>query len=395
MSSLLPMQRLGQQYAKKNPKSHAKMKSWFSETTKNELCRLIDSQYPSLYQRLMDHLGVQRKNQVSHEQLFLFLFPEERTTCLTCGKPTKYAAEFHRYREFCSQKCLNSNPITVQRREQTMQDRYGAKNANEVKEFKEKAKDTLQRNYGVSNASHSPEIQAKKVETSLKKRGVRHHSMDQEYKEQMVKNNPMYEEENKERLKKTNLERYGVENASKNKEVIKKIERTHQERYGCNAGALAELQPNAKTVVDRFGVKHTVVGYEHLAVEYLSGKKQITRIDTVSRDIGGINYVNAKGKRTKYYPDMRFYVGSSGKPHLVEVKSKNSLLRGNGEPDYFENCMLKFAAATQYCRKAGGNFWLFLYVGQHTDPKLVKIKNPTCVQDLLDAGVTLKVNHSL
>lgn len=378
---------LGRQYGQQFPNRVKKLREVYESGSrvKQQIFKFLEKD-TKLFQQLMDALGVSRKNQVTLEAYYNFLWPakSKEHKCLTCGATTKFGEDTRKYREFCSRKCLNDNPITVQRREQTMMDRYGVANANDNPDFVKKAKETLRKNYGVDSPFHSQELQQRAAETSLKKRGVRHHSQTEEYKRNFSLNNPMHDSKAKKKLERTNLKRYGNVNASKNKEVIAKIEKTHQERYGCNAGALAELQPNAKQVTDRFGVEHYVQGYENLALMKLSKSANVISIVSRAKDIGTIEYQTARGKRKVYYADL--LAKTKGGEHRIEVKAPYTLFT---TVEYFDDCIRKFRAATRYMKRKGGTFWLFMYVGQHQKPKLIRIKNPTCIQDIIDAGISV------
>jgi hypothetical protein len=71
-------------------------------------------------------------------------------------------------------------------------------------------------------------------------------------------------------------------------------------------------------------------------------------------------------------------ISTSSKQHLVEVKSLYTL-----NLDLDMN-IKKFAAATQYCADNNLTFWVFCYVGR---TGLIKVKNPTKVKDLKQAGI--------
>jgi hypothetical protein len=261
---------------------------------------------------------------------------------------------------------------------------YGSDNIFKTESFKKQAKSTMLKRYGVENPSQSEIFVAKKSATMLENFGVSHHAQREECRKNFSENNPMYDKAVRRKQRKTNKEKYGFANASKNPEVIAKIHATHIARYGCNAGALVHESERykCKTIVDRFGVEHKVQGYEDRVIKYLSKIRFITKIVTGSLNVGKVTYKKITGQSAQYYPDIVVITTKSTK-HLIEVKSDFTLFNHLRE-GYFDNCLLKFAAATRYMKKRGGCFWLYYY---DSKGKLFRVKNPTCEQDLIAAGV--------
>ena len=374
----------GRSYATKYPDRVSELRDLYQQYSKPVMLNMVIEKYPKLFDKLLRIVGTTFRSKIDRVMMYQFLYPNERTTCLTCGNPTNFAPEFKRFREFCCKACRDSNPIIEQRRKETIVSLYGSDNIFKTEIFKKQAKKTMLSLYGVENCSQSKVFVAKKSATMLENFGVAHHTQTEEYRKNFSENNPMYDKDNKKKQRKTNKKKYGFTNASKNPEVIAKINATHLERYGCNAGALVaeSLKYKAKLVTDRFGIEHRVQGYEDRAVKYLSKIGFITKITTGSRNVGNIFYKKSCGTAAKYYPDM-VVTTTKGNKHLIEVKSDFTLFNPLGE-GYFINCLLKFAAATRYMKKRGGCFWLYYY---DSKGKLFRVKNPTCERDLTDAGV--------
>lgn len=99
---------------------------------------------------------------------------------------------------YCSRKCSDlskSEGPSRQKLESTCVERYGKKNPQQIKEFKEKTKVTLLKRYGVDNPMHISNVKEKIRHTTLKRYGV-----DNVAKSDVIK----------EKIKLTNIARHGV-----------------------------------------------------------------------------------------------------------------------------------------------------------------------------------------
>ena len=381
------IKQFSRQYRSKYPARVLELCQLYAKSTKSQLCSYIKINYPKLFVQLKKISGKLKDNQVSQELLFQFLFPDALCTCAECGSPTKFTAEFKRYREFCSNECRNSSSAIVQRRKDTTTERYGVDNIFKCEEFKSHIKEVMQSRYGVDNPSQAEHIKKKKRKTFTKHYGVDHYSKTEEYKQRFSENNPMYDIVSKARQKRTNLVRYGVSNPSYNEQVVEKIKQTHIDRYGCNAGALVSYATRFKfkEVTDKFGTTHLVQGYENRAIDYLSSLSFITSIVTGPTNIKRISYVNSRGKKSHYYPDI-LVTTKSGAEHLIEVKSSLTLFN-KLRSGYYENAILKFAKATKYMKKRGGCFWVYYYAD---NGDFYRIKNPETSEQICEAlGVNI------
>ena len=144
-------------------------------------------------------------------------------SCDYCGKliePMRYV-DYNRQTKNGTKKCCCSDCVSL-KREETMLEKYGHRNALQVPEIKEKIqskkqKKTLMKNYGVENPSLSKEIQEKRKQTFIDRYGVE---------------NPLLNQEIRWKATQTILDRYGVENVFFNKEIRDKRNMTLVERYG-------------------------------------------------------------------------------------------------------------------------------------------------------------------
>lgn len=115
-------------------------------------------------------------------------------------------------------KVMHWTPDWQKKREQTMLERYGAKNTLESDFLKEKVKKTNLKRYGVENIGNSKEIRDKIFSTVMERYGCSSTLKDKE-----VQN----------KIKSTNLKRYGSELVGKSEIIREKIKKTNLERYGC------------------------------------------------------------------------------------------------------------------------------------------------------------------
>lgn len=122
--------------------------------------------------------------------------------CKMCGNPTRFNSITRGYSTYCSNKCINDDPVVKQKMadsaRNTFMERYGVENISQLDEIKKKKEHTFQRNYGVSSVFQLPEV----IEKSHSKKVV---------------------DSQKETRKKSLLEKYGVENTFQLRESVLKI----------------------------------------------------------------------------------------------------------------------------------------------------------------------------
>lgn len=284
----------------------------------------------------------------------------------------KYCEKHAMYSKHKCKKC------TVEKREQTMIERYGVKNALQSNSLKEKKNKTCLDTYGNEVVSKTLYSKEKTKSTNLKKYGTEFslqvqsirdkgtETMKQLYGSEHAINNP----EIKKKRVKTNLKKFGVENALQNPDIIKKRKETNIERYGTDEvlknkelqeqirntmintyGVANPLQCSEikakkdKTCEERYGDKDimhnseifekvvknsfkrkeytlpsgkiiTYQGYENVAFNELL--KTISESDFTNdvKEMPKVMYTH-NDKKKRYYPDI--YIPSENK--IIEVKS--------------------------------------------------------------------------
>ena len=221
----------------------------------------------------------------------------------------KYNIPFH------SKETLKK--IQQQNIEKVMLSKYGSKNAFQVNEFKEKAKETKLTRYGLATYHN---VEKTKL-TNIKKYGV---------------DNPAKAELIKQKIAETNLQRYGATCVYAADEIKDKIKRTFQERYGCDY-AMQNEQIIAKannTMLEKYGVMHYAQTREFHLISHHKYKYENETFDSfpelclylycivngidIERHPCSLSYFDGQIKR-KYFPDFKI------NDELVEIKGEQFL----------------------------------------------------------------------
>jgi len=340
----------------------------------------------NIYDKLLDKQG--KGNFVTVQNIFNFLYYDLSHTCLTCNNPTDFAVEFGRYREFCSQQCMNSNPIISKRRKKTNKLRYGGE-PNNHPTIKEKKRRTFLKKYNVDNPSKSESVKAKKRKTSKLKYGVSHWTKTERGKQLISSNNKISnlsrsqalhisflntptKELNRRRtaIETTNIKRYGARNFWSSKAFQRQRVKKCMGKYGVSHHM---QDPTISSKCISFGAKWKYInclgktlkvqGYEPQVASKI--EESISKITARRLNMPKIEYLY-EGRRKIYFPDFKVRT-KSGKTRIIEVKSTFTLLNPKNKP--------KFRAAIKVCNSLGYEFWLAVYLPE--EEKTVFFQNPT------------------
>lgn len=123
------------------------------------------------------------------------------------------------YLNYCSNKCISSDPNIIKLKEENSLKKFGTKTPAESEQVKNKTKKTNQERYGGNSAMSSKEIQEKSKQTLLKNWGVDNPSKLPEIISRRVSSFKSNIDQYKESFKKTSLERYGVDHPWKSKDI--------------------------------------------------------------------------------------------------------------------------------------------------------------------------------
>jgi hypothetical protein len=130
------------------------------------------------------------------------------------------------YRDYCSNKCISSDPNMIKLKEQKSMEKFGTKSPAESDEVKNKMLETNNKRYGGNSPMSSKEIQKKSKDTLFDNWGVDNPNKHPDISERRVNTFKDNIEGWKQNYKKTSLERYDVEHPWMNNEIHKKgIER--------------------------------------------------------------------------------------------------------------------------------------------------------------------------
>ena len=128
-----------------------------------------------------------------------------------CDKQVKYRNSSLGYRDYCSNKCISSDPNIKKLKEEHFLEKYGTKTPSENREVKKKIIETNTEKYGGNSPMSNKSIQKKSNKTLLDNYGVDNPSKNIDIVEKRVKSFKNNIEQYKESYKKTSLERYGKE----------------------------------------------------------------------------------------------------------------------------------------------------------------------------------------
>jgi hypothetical protein len=137
-----------------------------------------------------------------------------------CNKKVNFINSTLGFREYCSNKCISSDPNIKKIKEMKSLEKFGTKTPAESKLIKDKIIQTNQEKYGGNSPMSSVKIQEKSKEKLIEKWGVDNPAKSRQILDRRVES---FKKSNyKESYRKTSIERYGVEHPWMNEEVHKK-----------------------------------------------------------------------------------------------------------------------------------------------------------------------------
>lgn len=254
--------------------------------------------------------------------------------CFTCGQFAHMSySELKRGRR-CEHCCKFRAKITNL-------EKYGVENIFQSPVIKDRIKETCMRKYGVSHHMKSRDILDKAIKTNLEKYGIKFsfHSLDSKLKSRETCRK-LYGEEYPLRVKEIRdkalklskeacMKKYGVEYVLQCKdvldEVLKKSKETCMKKYGVEY-AMQHPMFMSKAIKTAFSSKKYTFpngrvemcqGYESYCLDYLLKDYEEEDIIVGSEKMPMIWYINQKGKKARYHPDI-FIISENT---IIEVKS--------------------------------------------------------------------------
>ncbi|WP_301003156.1 hypothetical protein [uncultured Duncaniella sp.] len=134
-----------------------------------------------------------------------------------------------------------NTPESYEKRRITVQQRYGGE-VLASEEIKQKIHDTMEERYGHRNALQVPEFKAKHQQTVFKHYGVL---------------NPFSSEEVRKKSEQTMLQRYGVTNASQSEELVRKAEQSMLEKHG-RCARISKLNMKFSEYLQAHNISHSM-----------------------------------------------------------------------------------------------------------------------------------------
>ena len=138
----------------------------------------------------------------------------------SCKNKVKFKNSTIGYLDYCSRKCVSSDPNIIKEKERKSLEKFGTKSPSQSKTVKEKAIKTNLERYGHNSAMCLLETQEKSKETLQKNYGVENPSQSSDILSRRIQS---FKQSNyKETYKNTSIEKYGVEHPWKDKAIHKK-----------------------------------------------------------------------------------------------------------------------------------------------------------------------------
>jgi hypothetical protein len=177
-------------------------------------------------------------------------------TCI-CGKRTNFNKNWNDgYKKYCSSKCSQSNPLTKEKRKNTVLNKYGVDNVSKSDIMKKKQEETNIVRYGTKSSFQNEEVKNKWKDTINEKYGVDHYFKSDEFK---IKSKKYY------------LEKYGVEHVWDVDEVKNKIKQTNLIRYGVETYLNTEHSRNSIKSYNKSKAELEIMEWlESIGIEYIS-----------------------------------------------------------------------------------------------------------------------------
>lgn len=312
---------------------------------KIKIRELVRSRFPKLSSKVIGH-----RLALDTMTLYKILDIPMSSSCLHCGKPTRFNRLTMNSREFCSIQCLSSSKITHERRSVTSESKIGFShwrkdparqqemvdkcleetgydNWRKVPESEKKSKETYFAKTGYYNPGKNPEVRKKAAETLFRKTGHWHPSQVKGFAAA---------------CRKTYFGRTGYYHPLQNPEVFARVQRK---------------QLKLKKFVAKDGRVYRCRGYEPQVLKFLENNPLVKKFTTTvnTRLLPAVPYQRASGKTHVYYPDIGVEL-FDGRKLIIEVKSVYTLF------DKEDINRRKFKAAVQLCKTIENtNFWLAIY----------------------------------
>jgi hypothetical protein len=249
--------------------------------------------YPKILKKLCEEFDTTR---LKSSQIYDYIHPESRKTCLLCKKFVSLISFKEGYAKYCGNKCSNNSPEVQLKKKQTVRKNYGVDVPFQSEEIKKRFKQDMLRKYGVENPFQSEEIKKKIKRTCLKKYGVENPSLNADIHNKKIN---------------TCLKNRGCKFPTQDSAVLKKVYQTTQKKYGCNRPLQnvdiyykrLKSSPHTK-IVEHADTKFYLEGYEPQGLNFLLNVLKIP-LYWIDEQVIQISYNDSYTATQKiYYPDF-------------------------------------------------------------------------------------------
>lgn len=148
-----------------------------------------------------------------------------------CENSTLFKNSTLGYREYCSIKCISSDPNIKKIKEKRSIEKFGTKSPAQSKEVRDKIILTNNLKYGGNSPMSSRLVKEKSRSTIVKNHGVDNPSKSKDILSRRVKSFISNIDSYKESYKKTSFDRYGVDHPWKNKDIHSKSIKFFYQNY--------------------------------------------------------------------------------------------------------------------------------------------------------------------
>ena len=215
------------------------------------------------------------------------------------------------YTQFIAKQDVDSYKLKQQKSKQTKQKNLEVKTEEEIQSIKQKAtekrKQTLLEKYGTDNIQEVDGVLEKRKKTCMEKYGT---------------DNPFTSDAVKEKIKATMIERYGVERPLQNTDINNKRRQTNVERYGQEEVGDVFFDKARATTLERYGVEYYVQTEEY----------QRRRRETMMELYGGgskfYQYYTIIGKEIMEAEDVELLVEMNQHMSLTEISVLHGMSLG-------------------------------------------------------------------
>jgi hypothetical protein len=283
--------------------------------------------------------------------------------CITEDCNDFFIKKFHilyKTKIFTCKNCTNKQRI--KNYNESIMNKYGVENINQLQEIKDKKNTTCLQKYGVKNVAQNIDIKNKTKETNKLKYIEKHNSLPPsliDKKQELFEKYGTHDYRNsdyiKNKIKQTVLDHYGVDHISKSKEVQSIKRQNCMNKYGVEF-PMQYPEFSEKASKNSYLIKEYVLpsgkiikvqGYEPFALKDIINIEKINENDIITgcKNVPTVWYNDLQGNKHRHYVDI--FIPSQNR--CIEVKSNWTV--------QLKNVFLKQTAA----KELGYNYEIWVY----------------------------------